>query len=361
MTYNTYQKLHFVVDESRNTIRSNRSGASVLNFDNLPFFTDSMKQSLRLFLKEKELIFLAALQWLFVAVGYLAVIKFIDWVPDEYWRELMQDTRGSRRGSGTICLTLMAWSAFVVIVISYPIGILTSAMAAVHMLHEIYETSTLSAALRLAMKNQGRVWAFASADGWITAKTIHDRLPSRRGRGLDKELLYYAWKLGTIGIIPALVNGKGLIDAGKDSLGMIKKHPWLCIKLRFSYSLVCWIIGVVAYISAVLIILSLDLSIGDDNLLYILYLWLFIPIVISTGIVMVVVRPFYILSVARLYTDTYSVDENNIEVALGSSGGAVLFFLFLILLTALGAIIFFAGPLGIEGWLADQAAAHLSR
>ena len=105
----------------------------------------------------------------------------------------------------------------VVTVASYPIAILNAAMTATHYLRSAGQSSSIAKCFNLAFKHLGRLWVFTTIDAWITVNAILDRLPRKRGRRTAfDELLYYAWKIGTIGVVPALVAGKGYIDAAKD-------------------------------------------------------------------------------------------------------------------------------------------------
>ena len=193
-------------------------------------------------------------------------------------------------------------------------------------------------------------------DAWITVRAIFDRLPSKENnRTLVDELLYYAWKFGTMGIIPSLVNGKGLIEAGKQSLLMIKKHPFRAMGLRFGYSLLCWFIGVGAYIAAVFWLMNSGIEWGSENWVFAMYQWVFLPLVISIGVVTVLIRPFFILGVAKLYTDTYGFDEDHVEEALAPRGSTYLVILFILLSLGLLTMAFFGEQLGLQEWVEDLA------
>jgi hypothetical protein len=74
--------------------------------------------------------------------------------------------------------------------------------------------------------------------------------PAAAAQRAVAEALYYAWKVGTIGVPPALLTGKGLIEAGKDLISLVKSKLWKVLKLRGGYSAVCWIIGVAAYVGS---------------------------------------------------------------------------------------------------------------
>lgn len=351
------KKLDFVRDEAKGIISKNKSQSKVLSSSNFFQFFRDIGSSFKLILQEKEIIVLALLQWAFVAIGYLVFIQFLDWIPDEIWHEIDKALEEDRDGPGVLLsLALFGWSLVVVLIVSYPIGLFNSAMAAVHVLKTIYGGSSLIGAIRIAEKNQFRIWAFSFVDAWITARAVFDRLPSKNNkRSLLDEVLYYAWKLGTMGIIPALVNGKGLIESGKQSLIMIKKHPLRAMGLRFGYSLLCWIVGVGSYIGAVFWMMHSNIEWGSDNWVFALYQWVFLPFVISIGIVTVLIRPFFMLGVARLYTDTFGFDEDHVEEALAPRGSTYIVIVFILLSLGLLALAFYGEELGIKDWVEGLA------
>jgi hypothetical protein len=67
---------------------------------------------------------------------------------------------------------------------------------------------------------------FHTADAWITVNMILERLPKRNMPSPEemalKEALYYAWKVGTIGVPASLLTGNGLIEAGEESISLVK-------------------------------------------------------------------------------------------------------------------------------------------
>ncbi|WP_345685203.1 hypothetical protein [Novipirellula caenicola] len=65
-------------------------------------------------------------------------------------------------------------------------------------------------------------------DGWITVRQIFRRLPSKKNRTPPAQLamqesLYYAWKLGVSGILPSIVTGNNLLQAGKNAALFVKR------------------------------------------------------------------------------------------------------------------------------------------
>ncbi len=99
-------------------------------------------------------------------------------------------------------------------------------MGAVHFLHRQGERSSIARCLQLALPNAWPIWIFSWIDGWWTVMRILDRLPKRNdsrtwAQKALSEAIYQAWKLGTMGMLPGMVMGNGLIQSGRDSVRFI--------------------------------------------------------------------------------------------------------------------------------------------
>ena len=180
------------------------------------------------------------------------------------------------------------------------------------------------------------------------------------------EMLYYAWKVATMGIVPGLVYGKSVIDAAKDSVSMLRQKPGQALAIRFGYSGICWIIGIATYIGAIYYCCAAKghgLSEQSPHWLYNFYFMMGAPIFISVGIVTVLVRPFYLLMVTMLYTDTFHpksifADQNDETHMTGSIIAATIALVLLIFI--LGAV-FFGDRLGLTGWIHHLAAEDMQK
>jgi hypothetical protein len=173
----------------------------LLSVENISTFWNEFGYAVRLVFEEKEIIFFAALQWLVIGAAYTIWTQILDWIPDRLWEEVR---KSEGEGSYTLInLALLGWSFFVVLVASYPISVLNAAMTAAHYLRNAGQISTIAKCFNMAFKNLGRLWVFTTIDAWITVNAIVDRLPRKRNNrtALD-ELIYYAWKIGTIGEKP---------------------------------------------------------------------------------------------------------------------------------------------------------------
>ncbi len=351
--FKTKKKLSFIEGQARATLLKNRDRARISNLSNVNEFGRSSLSTLKLIMQEKEIIVFAILQWLTIALGYFAFIQIIDWIPDELWRAVDTALEKDQESPATIVgLIMMGWLFLIVVLTSYPIGIFNSAMAATHFMRQAYGFSSVITTLSIAQKNQARIWAFTTADSWITVNAIIDRLPKKRNnRTIVDEVLYYAWKLGTMCMIPGLINGKGLVGAGKESLLVIKKEPMRAISLRFGYSLICWILGILIYFGIAAWLSLYDIEWRGDNWLYICYRAVFLPLVVSVGFITVFIRPFFLLGATKLYTDVHDFDKEHIEDCITSSGSLAKVIALLAIFYGLLVLAIFANKLGFQNWI----------
>jgi hypothetical protein len=188
---------------------------------------------------------------------------------------------------------------------------------------------------------------------------IADRLPRKRGRrtAVD-ELLYYAWKIGTVGVLPALAAGKGFGQAAQESFLLLKQEPKRVIGIRMGYSLLCWIIGVVTYVAAILYFVKFGDFRSQANQIYDFYVLMALPLLLSVGVIMVMIRPFYLIMIANVYTGVAEV-ALPLNATQSEARGAQLinlvalffssFFAVLIALTLLG------DDTGLQAWIESLA------
>lgn len=323
-------------------------------------FWERAKFAVGLILKEKELIVFALLQWACIAAGYYLWVEIIGWIPEEAWR------RSSNSDGATIGdLILLLWSFAVVGMVAFPLGILSGAMGAVHVQNRLGRESTVAGCLKLALPRAMPLWIFHWIDAWWTVNRILDRLPKKRDRRtpLEKamsEALYYAWKVATIGILPGLVTGRGLIDAGKRSVGMVKDRFKDVVILRGGYSALCWIVGVGAYIGTIVFFVMfpdlVDFNLPTEKNIYTFYFWAGVPIVVATGVVVLFLRPIYIISACDIYADYVRERGENLVLPpppRGVVGGDTFAFLFAAILAFIILAVFkFRHELGIMEMLA---------
>jgi len=296
-------------DEARAYLEDQGHKPRVFTGSNIGAFLTEIPGVLGLVGRSPEILLFAMVQWLVILLAYLAWVQMLHWIPDSIWNAVASADEDTRKGVMTFMnLVLLAWSFFIVCAASYPIGLCNAAMVAVQDLQVASEKPTIAKCLAVADKHLGRIWVFTALDSWITVKAILNRLPRKHYNhtALD-ELLYYSWKVATMGVVPALVNGRDFLGAGRDSVKLLEAQPGRAIGLRLGYSAVCWVVGITTYVLSLFLVVRDGVHPGQHEFIYNFYLWAAIPIVISAGLIAVVLRPFYLLSVARFYTDMNDV------------------------------------------------------
>jgi hypothetical protein len=347
------EALNVARDEAREIFDKTGAKPKVLSGENFSTFWSELGYASRLILQEKEILFFAALQWAVIGLAYTIWTQILDWIPDQVWEQVSRDDNEIQ--FTLLNLVLLGWSFFVVAVASYPISLLNAAMTATHYLRSSGQSSTIARCLSLASKNLGRLWVFTTIDAWITVDAILDRLPRKRNNrtALD-ELLYYAWKIGTIAVVPALAAGKGYVEAARDSVALLREKPVRAIGIRMGYSLICWIIGIAAYAGSFYYFVAFHDGASTVNAVYNFYLLMAVPIVIAVGVTAVLVRPFYLVMVSKLYTDVVPIDREATAFA-SDRRFDIPALIFAILLCILLALYFFGDQLGIRAWIESLA------
>lgn len=327
--------------------------------EGLSGFWERTKFSLKLMLLEKELITFAVLQWACIGLGYYLWVQMIGWIPEAAWE------RAAHSDNATVGdLIMFVWSFFCVGAVAFPLGILTGCMGAAHFLNRQGKESTIAECLKIVLPNAWPLWIFHWIDGWWTVQRILDRLPKKNDRrsAYDKafsEAVYYAWKVATIGIMPALVTGRGLIDAGKRSVGLVKSKFKDVIILRAGYSSLCWIVGIAAYIGSIFFFIAfpglVNWKAPVAGQMYVFYFWVGVPIMVATGVVMLFLRPIYIISSCDIYADYVAKQDENLMLPPPpgqARKGDTAFVAAVLLCAAILAVIYLREELGIMRLLA---------
>lgn len=267
--------------------------------------------------EEPEILMFAAAQWLVLGVGYYAWVQGLGWIPEEVWEEigraLDEGTEEEAEAAAALPgLAILAWSFFVVGCVSLPLGFFNSCIGASHFLRRRGFRSTVGTCLRTTMRRLGSLWAFSFFDAWVTAERILDRLPKkseksgRRAKRIANEAVYYAWKLGTMGVVGGLLDGKSLVAAGRDSVIMVKDNMSKAAVLRGGYSAACWAVGIAAYAGAVLLY-GVVSGFREDKLgIYEFYLLAGVPVFVAAGAVAMFLRPVYTILSVDMYCDRFS-------------------------------------------------------
>jgi hypothetical protein len=341
-------KLAFVRDEIRSIPgieqKPKRAGA-------VKYFFVRAGQAVKLIFTEREILVFAILQWMAIGLGYFLWVQMLNWIPEEVWRSTETSDSGSIAD-----IVLLAWSFVIVGIVALPIGILNACIGAVHFLRRQNRPSTIAACLQIVLPRAWPLWIFSWTDSWITINQILKRLPKKRGSGNSplSEALYYAWKLGTIGVLPALLSGRGLIDAGKDSVLLVKNKIADTSLLRAGYSLICWVIGVSTYIGTIFIFIFFDNLVPDGEIhstIYEFYFWAGVPILISAGVILLFLKPIYTISSADIYADYLQETNQPLLLPQPPSKLTSITVAILVLLAIIAAVFFFRDQLGITDML----------
>ena len=278
-------------------------------------FSSKIGYAISLCFKEKEIFVFVLLQWASIGIAYLLWVLMLDWIPEEVWRTAAESDEGS-----IVDVILLAWSFVCVGIAAFPVGILTGCMGATHFLHKQKRESTIAMCLKLVMPRAWPLWIFHWIDGWVTVKQIFERLPpDERKNKILSETLYYAWKLGIAGIFPSIVTGASFRKSARNSIFFVKDNFLEIAKLRAGYSALCWIVGIAAYIGSAWFLFAFDIlpEGGEDELyrhMYTIYLWLGVPILVALSIVMLILRPIYVLAICDLFSEYLS--SRNEKVSL---------------------------------------------
>ena len=309
-------------------------------------FTSRIKYALLLGIKEKEIFFFGLIQWVSVVLAYLLWLQMIYWIPQSVW-DYISECIGSGRDYCSLRadIPLFLWGVVCILLAAFPVGILSLAMGTTHFLHKNNEQSTVIKCLNAAFSNAFATWNFHFVDGLITVNRIIDRIPGGEDRRTVAEIaaseaLYYAWKLGNAGVIPSLVLGDGIIESGKNSIKFVKANFLEIVKLRSAYSLLCWITGLLAYIGAILTFYFMGddvYAISGGLAISKIYLFLVFPIGIAVSIVMIFLRPIYVLTLCDMYSDFLALTNEEAKLPLDPENGkkAIIVFILVCLIVAL--------------------------
>ncbi|MBR6232110.1 MAG: hypothetical protein IKQ99_03320 [Alphaproteobacteria bacterium] len=314
--------------------------------ESVSYFGRCVLYSSKLIFKEKEIITFAILQLVCIGLGYYLWVQMLDWIPEEVW----ESTRHSDNGSPADYVLLL-WSFICVGLTTYPLGLLTACMGAAHFLHENGEESTIAKCFRIVLPRAWPIWIFSWIDGWWTVKRILERLPKKRDRvplaqKLINEAIYQAWKIASLGFLPALIIGRGVADSCKDSLGVLKTHFKSICQLRIAYSVICWVFGIGSYIGCIFMAPYIFSHMSNDNDIYTFYVFAGVPMLVALFFIQVFFRPIYILSACRIYSNY--VRENNIPIALPTvSKFSSTIVAFLVLAAIIGTVCLYRDALGI--------------
>ena len=255
---------------------------------------------------EGEIALFVLLQWAAIAAGYYLWVRGIYAIPTEFWG----DPGRSNSDNGATWL-LLGWSFLCVGLVALPLGVFSACMGSIAVLRSAGNGSTVAGCLRMAIPQTFRLWAFTWIDGWLTVLQTADRLPRKNMPSWKERLVcesrYYAWKFGSAGVLPALILGRPLVQAGVDSVTLLRYRFRDVMLLRTGYSAACWLIGVLAYIGAIVLFRAFPELIPryepiEQHMAH-FYFWAGVPLLIAVAIVVVFLRPVYLIALCQLYVD----------------------------------------------------------
>lgn len=324
--------------------------------DSAKSFFNNGAASLYFIFSEKENILFAFLQLAFIALGYYLWVQMLDWIPQSVWDNM----KNSDDGDPLLNIALLVWSFACVGIVAYPLGILTACMGASYILRFQGRPSTIAECLKVVLGKSWTLWIFSWLDGWWTVERILERLPKKKDRTprsvkLANEAAYQAWKLASLGFIPATICGRSLSEACKDSLSLLKDRFLPLIKLRIAYSLICWIFGIGSYIGVFLMFPYIDSFAGAHNNIYSFYFFAGFPAVVALTFIMLVFRPIYIISACRIYA--FYAREKEIEIKLPQTSPAFISALaaFCVLAVILATVFLYRDELGLSAILSGTS------
>ena len=267
-----------------------------------------IKKSFHFIFKEPEIILFSFLQLLAIFVAYLVFIKTLDWIPKESWEQARSNSEQSAQ---------LEWFLFVGAFVavgfaSIFIGFFTACIGASHILTRLGQKSTVLTCIQFVFPKIWSLWIFSWIDAWITTNQVLSRLNRNRDSvalRTFEEAMYYAWKIGTAGIIPGLLTTNNTWTSCKNSIGFLKHKTREVLELRIGYSLVNWIVGLCCVLGFYPItrffILNFDFIKEKtvDSQTSDAFFIMGIPFLLAVVCVQMFVRPFYIISLFDLYSE----------------------------------------------------------
>lgn len=336
-----------------------RDAYSQIEESEKPDFKESMSgfwkqsvDSLWFILTEKENITFAVLQLLCIVLGYYVWVQVLDWIPDEVWQSASEN-----KDTGLVNVVLLVWSFLCVGFSALPLGLFTACMSASYILRSEGRQSTVCECLKVVLPKAWPIWVFSWFDGWWTVLRILERLPKKNDRvsfstKIRRELVYNAWKAASLGFIPALLFGRSVTTAGKDSLMLLKDKFVPLLKLRTAYVIICWVIGIGSYLSIFFFGKYIFGNMRSSYDMYTVYFYCGFPMIMALLILMLIFRPLYIISACRIYAGYAHSKNIKADLPQTSPEFISVAVVFAVLAAILGVVLLYHAELGIDGIIA---------
>ncbi len=196
-----------------------------------------------------------------------------------------------------VAMMMVIWIPYVGLVTMIE-GLFNGAMGAATYMHAEGHPPTVDGALKIARQNAPTIWKFNAIQFFVRLLTSSGK-NSGLATTFAKAALRTAWTYGTVGMMPAILNGKSLVDAMKRSIEFLKTKPVKIISLIFAKGL-C---------SLVLVLGSAGLiAVGTYYDIYGLYIVAGFLIILITFIYPIYVSVLYMLYVEFLKEKQYSLE-----------------------------------------------------
>jgi hypothetical protein len=157
--------------------------------------------------------------------------------------------------------------------------------------------------------------------------------------------------VGTIGVLPGLITGRGLVESCRTSIDVVRKKFKEVVKLRLGYSFFCWIVGTSAYIGTILFFVYIHdpdpNHEGAAATIYSFYLWAGVPICIAVGVIQIFLRPIYMIAACHIYSDYLNENKKKIILPVPPSKGMSALVAFCALLFIVAIVFLYRDQLGI--------------
>lgn len=180
-------------------------------------------------------------------------------------------------------------------------GVFNGAMGAATFLSRSRQDPSITNALKIALQHATRLWAFKMVHILVMLLTLSSKRDGFISRAMNS-VIRAVWKIATIGLMPALINGRTLTEAMQRSIDFIKHEPAKIMALHFTYGFLLWVLILVGIPPIYLV--------GGGNFITMAFLFFGVYFVV----VSVVLRPIYITMIYYLYAEFLEKTNGRVEV-----------------------------------------------
>lgn len=184
-------------------------------------------------------------------------------------------------------------------------GIFNGAMGAATYLHAEGHPPTVGGALKIARQNAPTIWKFNIIQFFVRLLTSSGK-NSGLVTSLAKAALRTAWTYGTVGMMPAILNGKTLVDAMKRSIEFLKTEPVKIVSLVFAKGL-CGFVLILGFVGLIALGIHFDI--------YSLFIVAGLFFILIAFIYPIYVSILYLLYVDFLKDKQYPLEANPSEAS----------------------------------------------